>query len=206
MIAFRIGTCTCHGTCSSEDFEPAGVTDWWEYSRYPYRYSYRPLQQRNDTVKIRVHLRNPVTGKRYPAMENRSVLRGIATITLYVADLPAARQWYMECTGITPYFERPGYVEFRLGDFQQELGLIDRAYAPPGLGSGPAGAVVYWQVDDVAGTRDRLLAMGAREWEPIMDRGNGFITASVIDPFGNILGLMENPHYREVRENHSGTG
>jgi hypothetical protein len=26
----------------------------------------------------------------------------------------------------------------------------------------------------------------------------GFITASVVDPFGNILGIMYNPHYLEV--------
>jgi len=27
---------------------------------------------------------------------------------------------------------------------------------------------------------------------------SGFVTASVIGPFGNILGLMYNPHYVEV--------
>ena len=27
---------------------------------------------------------------------------------------------------------------------------------------------------------------------------SGFITASVVDPFGNILGLMANPHYLEI--------
>jgi hypothetical protein len=31
-----------------------------------------------------------------------------------------------------------------------------------------------------------------------MVRGEGFITASVVDPFGNVLGIMYNRHYLEV--------
>lgn len=41
--------------------------------------------------------------------------------------------------------------------------------------------------------------MGASVHEPITPRGDsGFVTASVVDPFGNILGVMTNPHYLEV--------
>ena len=40
--------------------------------------------------------------------------------------------------------------------------------------------------------------MGAKEYEPLVQREAGFVTASVIDPFGNILGLMYNPHYLEM--------
>jgi len=36
--------------------------------------------------------------------------------------------------------------------------------------------------------------------EPITERGTGgFVTASVVDPFGNILGVMYNPHYVEIQ-------
>jgi hypothetical protein len=40
--------------------------------------------------------------------------------------------------------------------------------------------------------------MGAKEYEPVTPREAGFITASVVDPFGNILGIMYNPHYLEI--------
>ena len=40
--------------------------------------------------------------------------------------------------------------------------------------------------------------MGATQLEPPQDRGDGFITATVVDPFGNILGIMYNPHYLEI--------
>ena len=132
------------------------------------------------------------------------MLRGLATISFWAADLAAAKKWYAELLGIEPYFERPnpdgslGYIEFRIGDYQHELGLIDSRYAPAGAASGPAGAVVYWHVDDLPATLEKLLSMGAQAQDAPTDRGEGFITASVIDPFGNILGFMYNPHYLEV--------
>ncbi len=101
--------------------------------------------------------------------------------------------------GIDPYFERPGYYEFRVGDYEHELGLIDRRYAPHDPAAGPDGAILYWHVDDVATALEQLLSMGAQEYEPLTRRGEaGFVTASVVDPFGNVLGVMYNPHYLEV--------
>ncbi|MFD7550723.1 VOC family protein [Streptomyces sp. NPDC059578] len=126
------------------------------------------------------------------------MLRGLTTVSFWADDLAAAKRWYAELLDVEPYFERPGYAEFRLGDYQHELGLIDRRYAPEGAGTGPGGAVVYWHVDDVRATLDRLLALGAQEYEPLTERGPGFVTASVTDPFGNVLGVMYNQHYLDV--------
>ena len=132
-------------------------------------------------------------------MGNTPTLRGFTTISYWAADLEAAKRWYAELLGIEPYFQRPGYFEFRLGDYQHELGLIDSKYAPFDTSvTGPAGAVMFWHVDDVNATFDRLLSMGAKQLEAPLDRGKGYITASVVDPFGNILGIMYNPHYLEV--------
>ena len=43
-----------------------------------------------------------------------------------------------------------------------------------------------------------LLSLGATEYQPITPRGEGFVTAAVVDPFGNVLGVMYNPHYLEI--------
>ena len=126
------------------------------------------------------------------------MLRGMATLSYWAADHEAAKRWYTEFLGIEPYFERPGYVEFRVGDYSHELGIIDSRYAPPGQTDSPAGAILYWHVDDIDAVRQRLLALGATEHEPPTVRGDGWTTASVVDPFGNILGIMTNPHYLEV--------
>lgn len=125
--------------------------------------------------------------------------RGFALISYWADDLAAATAWYADLLSIPPYFERPGYAEFRFGDYRQELGIIDRRFAPPGLGAGPGGAVVYWHVDDVRGAYARLLGMGAAPLEGPQERGGGFVTASVVDPFGNALGVMYNPQYVDVR-------
>lgn len=125
------------------------------------------------------------------------MLRGLTTVSFYADDLDAASAWYAEVLGIEPYFARPGYVEFRIGDSEDELGIIDRKYAPRPA-SGPAGAITYWHVDDLAGTVARLLELGAEEFEPVRDRGHGYVTAAVVDPFGNVLGVMVNSHYLQV--------
>ncbi len=130
---------------------------------------------------------------------NAQTLRGLSTVSFFAADHAMATQWYSELLGIEPYFQRPGYAEFRLGDYQHELGLIDSKYVPHlNTSLAPAGAVIYWHVDDVQATFERLISMGARQFEGPQDRGAGFITASVIDPFGNVLGIMYNPHYLEI--------
>jgi predicted enzyme related to lactoylglutathione lyase len=132
------------------------------------------------------------------------MLRGISTLNLWAADLPGATRWYTELLGVEPYFSSeaagrgPGYVEFRIGDYQHELGIIDRRFAPPGLAAEPGGALVYWHVDDVAAALDRLVALGAEQLQPVTERGPGFVTASVVDPFGNVLGVMYNRHYLDV--------
>jgi predicted enzyme related to lactoylglutathione lyase len=139
------------------------------------------------------------------------MLRGFCTITYWADDMPAATRWYAELLGVEPYFARPVdgppvYVEFRIGDYQAELGLLDRRFAPQGAATTPGGVVMNWHVDDIEATFGRLLSMGATEYQPITpmppppEPASGFVIASVVDPFGNILGIMYNPHYLEVLE------
>jgi predicted enzyme related to lactoylglutathione lyase len=125
------------------------------------------------------------------------MLRGMATVTYYAEDHEAAKAWYAEFLGIEPYFTVPGYFEFRIGDYQHELGVADRKYAPSTQAE-PGGQIVSWHVDDLEATLARLLELGAKEFEPITVRGDGFVTASVVDPFGNVLGIMTNVHYLAV--------
>ncbi|MCX5412827.1 VOC family protein [Streptomyces sp. NBC_00059] len=131
------------------------------------------------------------------------MLRGLTTARFHASDLAAAKLWYTELLGVEPYFERPGYVEFRIGDYQHELGLVDSAYVQ-GLGkhggtdTGPSGTVAYWHVDDVQEAVSRVVGLGAEINEPVRKFGDGFVGASVVDPFGNVLGLMQNQHYLEI--------
>ncbi|WP_322746622.1 VOC family protein [Saccharothrix syringae] len=127
----------------------------------------------------------------------------MTTITYYADDVAAARDWYAEVLGIEAYFVRPeegtpAYVEFRVGDFLHELGILDAAYATGDRTGG--GPITYWAVDDLGASLERLLALGATPHRELVEHGPGYVTASVLDPFGNVLGLMYNEHYLRIAE------
>lgn len=127
------------------------------------------------------------------------ILRGIATVNFYAANHMDAVKWYSDFLEMEPYFNVPGYSEFRIGDYQNEFGIIDSKYEPKNISDKPAGATIYWHVDNLQETVDKLVSLGAIIHDSIKARGNnGFVTASVVDPFGNILGVMTNPHYLEI--------
>ena len=130
-------------------------------------------------------------------------LRGFSALIFLVDDVAAATEWYTELLGQAPVFTRPGpdggvtYAKFVIGDHQGELALADGSRAPAARVAGPAGAIVHWRVDDLAATLTRLKAMGATEYMPDTPHGP-FVTAVVVDPFGNLLGLQglaARPHY-----------
>ena len=130
----------------------------------------------------------------------QSPFRGLAQVNLFAADVAAARDWYAAALGVEPYFQRPddtepAYVEFRIGDHDDELGIVSALYRPGDAPAGPGGAIARWHVDDIRAVVDDLLERGAREWEPVIEREERFFTGSVVDPFGNVLGLIQSPHY-----------
>jgi len=136
------------------------------------------------------------------------MLRGLTTVNFFADDVPAAVAWYTEVLGQEPYFARPEegtplYVEFRIGDYLHELGILDSRFAPHTRSEQPSGAMVYWHVDELEDNIERLLSLGATLHDKPTEHGPGFVTASVVDPFGNVLGLMFNEHYLEILETRS---
>jgi predicted enzyme related to lactoylglutathione lyase len=117
------------------------------------------------------------------------MFQGLRSVIYHAADLNAAKEWYAKALGVQPYFDQPFYVGFNIGGF--ELGLVPDAP----LSQSPGGVVAMWGVDDVAAECNRLHALGATVHEEPKDVGDGIVVASVLDPFGNILGLIHNPHF-----------
>ncbi|WUR13685.1 VOC family protein [[Empedobacter] haloabium] len=121
------------------------------------------------------------------------MIKGLRTAIYPAPDLAAAKAWYAQVFGAEPYFDQPFYVGFSIGGF--ELGLI-----PDGT-PGTAGTQVYWGVDDVEAEVARIVALGASVHSAVQDVGEGIRTAELADPFGNVLGLIQNPHFdpKQVR-------
>lgn len=115
------------------------------------------------------------------------MLLGLRSVIYPAPDLPRARQWYAELLGEPPYFDQPFYVGFSVGGF--ELGLL------PDAAPGVAGPRALWGVADIDATLARLVAIGATVLEPVTDVGGGIRVAAVRDPFGNRLGIIQNPGF-----------
>ena len=119
------------------------------------------------------------------------MLHGLRTAVYYVTDLSAARDWYATVLGQKAYYDTPYYVGFNVGGY--ELGLHP---AEGGAAPGPGGTAAYWGVDDAHAAIERLVAAGATVSHAPTDVGGGVVLGSVIDPFGNELGVIVNPHFQ----------
>lgn len=115
------------------------------------------------------------------------MILGLRTAIYPVHDLAKAKNWYSQVLGQAPYFDQPFYVGFSVGGF--ELGLL-----PEGQPS-VSGPQPLWGVQDARGTFSKLLALGATSLEPVTNVGENILVAAVIDPFGNRLGIIENPNF-----------
>ncbi len=115
---------------------------------------------------------------------------GLATVIYQVPDLARAKAWYARAFGIEPYFDQPFYVGFEIGGY--ELGLHpDLSDGQPG----PGGSVAYWRVPRIHVAIAQFLEVGATMVADATDVGEGIQVARVADPFGNVIGLIENPHF-----------
>jgi predicted enzyme related to lactoylglutathione lyase len=121
------------------------------------------------------------------------MIQGLRTAIYPAPDLARGKEWYRQVLGRDPYFDEPFYVGFSVGGF--ELGLV------PDGEPGTAGVQVYWGVPDAVAELARLSALGASVHEAVKDVGGGIKVGSVRDPFGNLLSVIENPHFKldEVR-------
>ncbi len=119
------------------------------------------------------------------------MLLGLRTWKVVTRDLERAKAWYARVVGKAPYFDQPFYVGFEVGGY--ELGIVPAEGADQ---PGTNGAVTYWGVDDVDAAYARLLELGAEPHEPIADVGGGIRLGTVLDPDGNVLGVIFNPHFK----------
>ncbi|NGY03697.1 VOC family protein [Solimonas terrae] len=115
------------------------------------------------------------------------MIKGLRTAIYPSPDLAAAKNFYRQLLGVDPYFDQPFYVGFEVGGF--EIGLLPDATASAD------GTRAYWGVADIEQEHARIVALGARPCDAIQDVGDGIKVASVLDPNGNRLSLIYNPHF-----------
>ena len=119
-----------------------------------------------------------------------SKILGLRTVAYKVEDITKAIEWDTKVFAREPYFDEPFYVGFNIGGY--ELGL------QPAEENNTTGnsVIAYWGVEDLEKTMANMLSMGAAKCDEALDVGGGVVVTSVRDPWGNIIGLIYNPHFK----------
>ena len=113
-----------------------------------------------------------------------SSTQGVKTILHPVSDLEAAKKVYTALLGVAPSADSSYYVGYEAEG--QHIGLV-----PNGGPQGMTSPVAYWHVPDIEAKLAEVTAAGASVNEPAHDVGGGRLVATVTDPDGNVLGLLQ---------------
>jgi len=101
-----------------------------------------------------------------------------------LSDLATAKAVYAALLGVPPQADSSYYVGFEAAG--QHIGLV-----PGGGPQGMTSPVAYWHVPDIEAKLAEVTAAGATVKEPAHDVGGGRLVATVTDPDGNVLGLLQ---------------
>ncbi|PKQ63961.1 glyoxalase/bleomycin resistance/extradiol dioxygenase family protein [Labilibaculum filiforme] len=116
---------------------------------------------------------------------------GLRTTIYKTTDLTKAKTWYSKAFNTAPYFDEDFYVGFSIAGY--ELGLL-----PESEPSSPKtdNILSYWGVKDINKAFSHLLNAGAAIHEKPTNVGGEIWVASVIDPWGNVIGIIYNPTFK----------
>ena len=115
-----------------------------------------------------------------------SSTEGIKTVLHPVSDLARAKAVYAALLGIQPQADSSYYVGFDVAG--QHIGLV-----PGGGPQAMTSPVAYWHVPDIEAKLAEVTAAGATVADPVRNVGGGRLVATVTDPDGNVLGLLQDP-------------
>ena len=111
---------------------------------------------------------------------------GIKTVLVPVSDVAKSKAVYAALLGTEPQADAAYYVGFDAAG--QHIGLV-----PGGGPQGMTSPVTYWHVSDIEAKLAEVTAAGATVNEPAHGVGGGRMVATVADPDGNVLGLLQDP-------------
>ena len=112
--------------------------------------------------------------------------QGIKTIIYPVKNIAKAKAIFGTLAGDKVEMDQPYYTQYNVDGLQ--IGLD-----PNGHAQGMSGPTNYWHVTDIKKSIADLVSAGARAHQDIKDVGGGKLVASVTDPDGNVIGLLQNP-------------
>ena len=124
-------------------------------------------------------------------MSKNELFKGLRTTVYKVSNLSEAKDWYSKAFKTEPYFDEPYYVGFNIMGY--ELGLLPVEEENQKRGDN---TLSYWGVENIQEVFDHLLKLGAEAHEGPMNVGGELMTASVLDPWQNVIGIIFNPYFK----------
>jgi catechol 2,3-dioxygenase-like lactoylglutathione lyase family enzyme len=121
------------------------------------------------------------------------MIKALRTVIYPVSDVAKAKEFYTALTGAEPYYDQPYYIGYNVGGF--ELGLDPNRVVSHAEG----GQLGYWYVENIEKAYEHALSIGAKKRGDIQEVGEGIKVVAVEDPFGNPIGLMEDPSFKSPK-------
>jgi len=116
---------------------------------------------------------------------------GLRTTIYKVGDINVAKGWYARAFQAQPYFDEPFYVGFNVAGY--ELGLMpDDTPASDKT----TNVLTYWGVENIEKEVARFVELGAIENTKPTNVGGEIMVATLMDPWGNAIGLIYNPDFK----------
>lgn len=120
--------------------------------------------------------------------DTQGTLAGTAldTVIVFTRRMESLAAFYQQALGLGPYQLSPHHMGQKVGNVY--LGFDQVAEHS---GGSPSSVSLWFTVDDLQSTFDRVVGMGAEVRYAPTDKPWGARLAAVVDPDGNILGLSQ---------------
>ena len=118
------------------------------------------------------------------------MITGIVGITLWTDDLGNMFNFYHDLLRLPLHSRRDDFIAFELGEIRFNVGLHDRI---SGQSADPYRVMPHLGVDDIHGVCRRLQEAGVEFIRPPEQEHWGGWIATLKDPDGNILQLLQLP-------------
>lgn len=110
----------------------------------------------------------------------------LETVIIFTEHMDELASFYQDALEIGSYEHSPGHLGCRVGPVYFGFDQVEG-----GESSRHMGATLWFTVDDIEATFDRLVKMGAKVKYPPSEKPWGAVLAAVYDPDGNLLGLSQ---------------
>ncbi|TFH10514.1 MAG: hypothetical protein E4H08_03440 [Candidatus Atribacteria bacterium] len=112
----------------------------------------------------------------------------LGTVIIFTSRMEALSTFYQRGLNIGPYHESPKHVGCHVGAVYLGFDQVDDASVAAAKAIGPT---LWFTVDDIHATFDRLISLGATVRYPPMEKPHAGFLASLLDPDGNIFGIAQ---------------